>query len=102
MELALFDWEEAYRQIPTKMDQLWYLLVEDFAENFLVDTHITFGGVARCGSFGRPANTWKHIMKNDFKLLNIFRWVDDNLFVRLQGEPISMEEVVANHPSLEY
>ncbi|KAA1093783.1 hypothetical protein PGTUg99_029315 [Puccinia graminis f. sp. tritici] len=49
MELALFDWEKAYRQIPTRMDQWKYLLVKDFNREFLVDTRITFGGVAGCG-----------------------------------------------------
>ncbi|KAA1072116.1 hypothetical protein PGT21_028285 [Puccinia graminis f. sp. tritici] len=75
------------------MDQWKYLLVKDFDGNFLLDTRITFGGVAGCGSFGRPADAWKLIMKSHFKLLNIFRWVDDNLFVRLQGENISMEDI---------
>jgi hypothetical protein len=89
MELALFDWEKAYLQIPTQMDQWKYLLVKDFNRQFLLDTQITFGGVAGCSSFGRPADAWKRIMKEHFKLLNIFRWVDVNLFVRLQGENIS-------------
>ncbi|POW04379.1 hypothetical protein PSTT_10453 [Puccinia striiformis] len=53
-ELGLFDWEKAYRQIPTKMDQWPFLLVQDFDGNLLLDTRITFGGVAGCGSFGRP------------------------------------------------
>jgi hypothetical protein len=94
MELALFDWEKAYRQIPTRKEQWRYLMVKDFNGNFLIDTRITFGGVAGCGSFGRPADAWKLVMKSHFKLLNIFRWVDDNLFVRLQGEDISMDDVV--------
>jgi hypothetical protein len=94
MELALFDWEKAYRQIPTRRDQWKYLLVKYFDGNFLLDTRITFGGVAGCGSFGRPADAWKVIMKSHFKILNIFRWVDDNLFVRLQGENILMEDIV--------
>lgn len=54
--LGVFDWEKTYRQIPTKMDQWGYLLVKDFDDNLYVDTRITFGGVAGCGSFGRPAD----------------------------------------------
>ncbi|KNF02154.1 hypothetical protein PSTG_04651 [Puccinia striiformis f. sp. tritici PST-78] len=93
-DLALFDWEKAYRQIPTKRRQWKYLLVKDFDGNFLVDTRITFGGVAGCGSFGRPADAWKLIMKNEFKLINVFRWVDDNLFVKLKTDLLTMEEVI--------
>ncbi|KAI7944174.1 hypothetical protein MJO28_011702 [Puccinia striiformis f. sp. tritici] len=93
-ELALFDWEKAYRQIPTRRDQWAYLLVKDFNRNFLVDTQITFGGVAGCGSFGRPADAWKLIMKQEFNLVNVFRWVDNNLFVRLKSDQISMEDVI--------
>ncbi|EHS64354.1 uncharacterized protein PGTG_22178 [Puccinia graminis f. sp. tritici CRL 75-36-700-3] len=93
-ELGLFDWEKAYRQIPTRREQWRYLLVKDFDDNLLVDTRITFGGVAGCGSFGRPADAWKLIMKNQFKLVNVFRWVDDNLFVREENATVSMKEVV--------
>ncbi|KAA1094421.1 hypothetical protein PGT21_020755 [Puccinia graminis f. sp. tritici] len=99
-ELALFDWEKAYRQIPTKRDQWRYLLVQDFDGNLLVDTRITFGGVAGCGSFGRPADAWKLIMRNHFQLANIFRWVDDNLFVRELGSDTLMSEVVKKSTEL--
>ncbi|POW06489.1 hypothetical protein PSHT_10322 [Puccinia striiformis] len=61
-ELALFDWEKAYRQIPTRKEQWKYPSVKDFEGNLLLDTQITFGGVAGCGSFGRPADVWKLIM----------------------------------------
>ncbi|KAI7967938.1 hypothetical protein MJO29_001215 [Puccinia striiformis f. sp. tritici] len=100
LELALFDWEKAYRQIPTQMDQWRYLLVQDFEGNLLLDTRITFGGVAGCGSFRRPADAWNLIMRNHFRLVNIFRWVDDNLFVRFQGDKVSMEEVVIKSQEL--
>ncbi|KNF04476.1 hypothetical protein PSTG_02389 [Puccinia striiformis f. sp. tritici PST-78] len=100
LELALFDWEKAYRQIPTRKDQWRYLLVQDFDGNLLLDTRITFGGVAGCGSFGQPADAWKLIMRNHFRLVNIFRWVDDNLFVRFQGDDVSMEEVVIKSQEL--
>ncbi|KAI7951955.1 hypothetical protein MJO28_007639 [Puccinia striiformis f. sp. tritici] len=100
LELALFDWEKAYRQIPTRMEQWRYLLVRDFDGNLLLDTRITFGGVAGCGSFGRPADAWKLIMKKHFNLVHIFRWVDDNLFVRMKGDAVSMDEVVEKSQQL--
>lgn len=60
--LALFDWYKAYRQIPTAMSQWPYLMILDPDGHILLDTRISFGGVAGCGSFGRPADAWKHIM----------------------------------------
>ncbi|POW19431.1 hypothetical protein PSHT_04707 [Puccinia striiformis] len=71
-ELGLFDWEKAYRQIPTRMDQWPYLFVQDFDGNLFLDTRITFGGVAGCGSFGRPADAWKEIMMAEFDLIHVF------------------------------
>ncbi|EHS62642.1 uncharacterized protein PGTG_22547 [Puccinia graminis f. sp. tritici CRL 75-36-700-3] len=46
--LALFDWEKAYRQIPTHPSQWPYLMVKGMDENLYLDTRITFGGVAGC------------------------------------------------------
>ncbi|KNF02802.1 hypothetical protein PSTG_04087 [Puccinia striiformis f. sp. tritici PST-78] len=92
-KLALFDWEKAYRQIPTRIEQWKYLLVKDFDGNFLVDTRITFGGVTGCRCFKKPADAWKLIIKEEFNLGNIFRWVDDNLFVKLKSIKVSMTEV---------
>ncbi|POW19868.1 hypothetical protein PSHT_04195 [Puccinia striiformis] len=93
-ELGLFDWEKAYRQIPTKMDQWPYLFVKDFDGNLLLDTRITFGGVAGCGSFGRPADAWKEVMMKEFDLVHVFRWVDDNLFVKLPRSGTKMVDIV--------
>ncbi|OAV93558.1 hypothetical protein PTTG_10138, partial [Puccinia triticina 1-1 BBBD Race 1] len=100
VELALFDWEKAYRQIPTKMRQWRYLMVKDFHGRFLLDTQITFGGVAGCGSFGRPADAWKEIMRSHFDLITIFRWVNNNLFVRSLGSTTDMKDVVAKSKEL--
>jgi hypothetical protein len=94
LELALFDWEKAYRQIPTKMLQWKYLMWQDFEGKLQLDTRITFGGVAGCGSFGRPADIWKNIMKRQFNLVEIFRWVDDNLFIKKRSDLTSMRDVV--------
>ncbi|KAI7961041.1 hypothetical protein MJO28_001530 [Puccinia striiformis f. sp. tritici] len=93
VELALFDWEKAYRQIPTAMDQWPYMFVLDFNGMLLLDTRITFGGVAGCGSFGRPADAWKRMMLSEFDLITIFRWVDDNLFIRKKGSTTCMDNV---------
>ncbi|KAA1065920.1 hypothetical protein PGT21_015509 [Puccinia graminis f. sp. tritici] len=99
-ELALFDWEKAYQQIPTRHDQWRYLLVKNFEDKLLVDTRITFGKVAGCGSFGRPADAWKLIMKKQFNLVNVFCWVDDNLFIREEGVTVSMKDVVKKSDEL--
>ncbi|KNF06400.1 hypothetical protein PSTG_00283 [Puccinia striiformis f. sp. tritici PST-78] len=69
--LAIFDWEKAYCQIPTAKSQWLYLMVQDFKNNILIDTQITFGGVAGCGSFGRPADAWEQIMWKEFGLVHI-------------------------------
>ncbi|KNF02314.1 hypothetical protein PSTG_04519 [Puccinia striiformis f. sp. tritici PST-78] len=90
--LALFDWEKAYRQIPTATDQWPYLMY--------VDTRITFGGVAGCGSFGRPADAWKQLMMKEFDLITIFCWVDDNLFIKKVNSDVGMEAVVKRSDQL--
>jgi hypothetical protein len=95
VELALFDWEKAYRQIPTAPNQWPYLMVKDFEDKILLDTRITFGGVAGCGSFGRPADAWKLIMKHEFDVLEVFRWVDDNLFIKIKDSAVTMDHIVA-------
>ncbi|KNE93566.1 hypothetical protein PSTG_13099 [Puccinia striiformis f. sp. tritici PST-78] len=92
--LALFDWEKAYRQIPTASNQWQYLMIRDLDDNIILDTRITFGGFAGCGSFGRPADAWKKIMLHEFDALAIFRWVDDNLFVKQTDSILQMEDVV--------
>ncbi|OAV93763.1 hypothetical protein PTTG_27217 [Puccinia triticina 1-1 BBBD Race 1] len=98
--LALFDWEKAYRQIPTAPHQWPYLMVRDFDDKLLLDTRITFGGVAGCGSFGRPADAWKKIMLAEFDVLNVFRWVDDNLFVKRPYSTTLMTDVVKRSDEL--
>ncbi|EHS64210.1 uncharacterized protein PGTG_22133 [Puccinia graminis f. sp. tritici CRL 75-36-700-3] len=46
VKLALFDWEKAYRQIPTHPSQWPYLMVKGMDGKLYLDTRITFGGVA--------------------------------------------------------
>jgi uncharacterized protein YozE (UPF0346 family) len=99
-KLALFDWAKAYRQIPTHPSQWPYLLVKDLEGNLFLDTRITFGGVAGCGSFGIPADAWKKIMESEFNVVKIFRWVDDNLFIKKIDSTSSMEEVTKRSVSL--
>ena len=81
VRLGIFDWEGAYRQIPTHPSQWPYLTIKDFADSIYIDLRIAFGGVAGCGSFGGPADGWKDLMKVKFHLLEAFRWVDDNLMI---------------------
>jgi hypothetical protein len=98
--LALFDWEKAYRQIPTHPNQWRYLMVHDFNDNLYVDTRIAFGGVAGCGSFGRPVDAWKEVMQSKFDLVKIFHWVDDNLFIKKIQSKTVMSKVIARSVNL--
>lgn len=98
--LGLFDWEKAYRQIPTSMYQWRYLMVQDFDNRLYLDTRITFGGVAGCGSFGRPADAWKELMLHEHDIVTIFRWVDDNLFLKRFNSTTSMSDIVARSKTL--
>ncbi|KAA1106870.1 hypothetical protein PGTUg99_024218 [Puccinia graminis f. sp. tritici] len=93
-ELALFDWAKAYRQIPTLESQWPFLMVKDLNGGLYVDTRITFGGVAGCGSFGVPADAWKRIMEHKFDVVKIFRWVDDNLFIKNLGSACDMKSIM--------
>lgn len=92
--LAIFDWEKAYRQIPTKVDQRHYMLILGPDGMIYYDTRIGFGGVAGCGSFGRPADAWKLIMKNEFEVIEVFRWVDDALFIKEETSTCEMKHIV--------
>ncbi|EHS62704.1 uncharacterized protein PGTG_22607 [Puccinia graminis f. sp. tritici CRL 75-36-700-3] len=94
-DLALFDWEKAYRQVPTRMDQWPFLMVQDLDGGLFIDTRITFGAVAGCGSFGIPADAWKRIMTHEFDVEKIFRWVDDNLFVKRSSKSFSIRDIVS-------
>lgn len=98
--LAIFDWEKAYRQIPTLMAQWRYLLVQDLDGLLDVDTRITFGGVAGCGSFGRPADAWKQVMVKEFDVFTAFWWVDDNLFVKRLMSATSIEDITRRSQEL--
>lgn len=98
--LGLFDWEKAYRQIPTCMNQWRYLLVLDFDNNLYLSNRITFGGVAGCGSFGRPANAWTKIMKHEHDIVKVFRWVEDNLFLKRYDSTTEMSDIVARSTTL--
>lgn len=98
--LAIFDWEKAYRQIPTRIDQRQYMLILGPDGLIYYDTRIGFGGVAGCGSFGRPADAWKGIMKHEFDVTEVFRWVDDALFVKEETSNCSIKDVVERSKEL--
>ncbi|KNE97614.1 hypothetical protein PSTG_09163 [Puccinia striiformis f. sp. tritici PST-78] len=74
--LAVFDWEKAYRQIPTAKDQWPYLMVQDFNDRIL------------------------HIMLREFPLVAIFRWVDNNLFVKTLDAPVDLDQIVQRSNTL--
>lgn len=92
--IRIFDWEGAYRQIPTHPSQWKYLAILGFDDEVYIDTRISFGGVAGCGSFGGPADGWKELMREKFDLINIFQWVDDNLCVKRISLLLLMMEIV--------
>lgn len=80
--LGIYNWAHAYRQIPTLMSQWPFLMLLDFEGGILLDTRVTFGGVAGCGTFGQVADAWKQVMQSKFGFLRAFRWVDNTLFVK--------------------
>lgn len=100
--LGIFDWEKAYHQIPTHPSQWRYLMLRTNDDQLILDTRVSFGGVAGCGSFGGPADAWKDIMKEVFGFDEVFRWVDDNLFIKVVGNnnKTTMEDVVAESAEL--
>lgn len=80
-ELAIFDWQKAYRKLPAHTSQRKYLCIKDFDDMIWIDLAVGFGGVASCGVFGAPAHVWKIIMERLLGFKKIFRWVDDNLII---------------------
>ena len=44
--------------------------------------------------FGQPADAWKRLMLHKFNVINVFRWVDDNLFIKRSDDPLRMIDVV--------
>lgn len=77
-EVAIFDWQKAYRQLPSHPSQRQFLCILDFNGRVWVDLAVGFGGVASCGVFGAPAHVWKLLMERLLGFPKIFRWVDDN------------------------
>jgi hypothetical protein len=69
-------------------------MVKNFDNKIQLDTRITFGGVAGCRSFGCPMDAWKEVILWDFDITHIFRWVNDNLFVKQRNAKVTMEQVV--------
>ncbi|KAI7936620.1 hypothetical protein MJO28_015519 [Puccinia striiformis f. sp. tritici] len=98
--LAIFDWEKAYRQIPTAKSQWPYLMIRNFDNQILIDTRIAFGGVASCGSFGRPADVWQQIMLKEFDLMGAFQWVDNNLFIKKPESNLTLDHIIRRSEEL--
>ena len=82
VHVGIFDWAKAYRKILKAPNQWPYLMNKDFEGKLYLDTRMAFGGVAGCGSFGRPEDAWKHIMLKEFNLVAVFQCVDNNLFFK--------------------
>lgn len=95
VSLEIFDWKSAYRQVPTSSDQWKYLMIKDFEGGLWMDTRVAFGGVAGCGTFGRVADVWKEIVRRLLKIERLFRWVDDVMIVKVEGDTFRLEDVVA-------
>jgi hypothetical protein len=92
--LAIVDWLKAYRQGSTHHSQWRYLTIKDFNGNIWVDTRIPFGGVAGCGTFGWMADAWKEIIMKLLNVREVFRWVDDSMFIKCEGDELNMEDVL--------
>lgn len=78
----------------TAQHQWRFLTIKDFQGNIWVDTKIPFGGVAGCGAFGWLADARKEIIIALFNVHQIFRWVDDNMFVKFEDEPLEMKDIL--------
>lgn len=99
-EVAIFDWQKAYRQLPGHPSQRKYLCIKDFEGHIWVDLAVGFGGVASCGVFGAPAHVWKQIMEHLLGFPKIFRWVDDNMILRRPGHSASLSDITCISASL--
>lgn len=71
-EVAMFDWQKAYRQLPSHPSQRRFLCIKDFDGKIWIDLAVGFGGVASCGVFGAPAHVWKMIMERVLGFPKIF------------------------------
>jgi hypothetical protein len=92
--LAIYDWEKAYRQARTKEEEWRYLAIKDFRNRIWMDIAVPFGGVAGCGTFGKVADAWRLIIMKVLGIDRIFRWVDDNMIVKLERDNLQIKDVV--------
>ncbi|KAG0141549.1 hypothetical protein CROQUDRAFT_51507, partial [Cronartium quercuum f. sp. fusiforme G11] len=68
--------------------------------HLLIDTAVSFGRVAGCGTFGRVADAWRETILYEFNLVNIFRWVDEAFFLKEFEEVIEMQTTVEKSQEL--
>lgn len=92
--LAIFDWKKAYRQVATEYNQWKYLTIKDFDGLIWIDTRVAFGGVGGCGTFGKVADVWRKIVQRLLGIKKTFRWVDDCMITKEEGENIRMQDVL--------
>lgn len=69
-------------------------MIKDFKGSIWMDTRIAFGGVAGCGTFGWMADAWRDIVVTLLGVDRIFRWVDDNMFVKVVGSYCTKYEML--------
>lgn len=91
--LAVVDWAKAYRQLGIHPCQRRYLCILDFEGRIWVELAVGFGGVASCGIFGAPAETWKHIIIKKLNIPNVFRWVDNNLILKRPDDQVTLKDI---------
>lgn len=69
-------------------------MIKDFQNRIWVDTRTPFGGVAGCATFGWLADAWRDIIMTLLSIDKVFRWVDDNMFVKIEGSRLQMGDVI--------
>lgn len=79
-QVAVFDVESAYRNIPiSPLDQPHFCVRS--GDDFFIDHCAAFGSASSCGMFGRVADAFVAILKK-FGAEVVLKWVDDIIFFR--------------------
>ncbi|KAG0140014.1 hypothetical protein CROQUDRAFT_674868 [Cronartium quercuum f. sp. fusiforme G11] len=90
-----FTFEETKHRIgPSDTNILAVLMIRTFDDKVKINTTVAFGCIAGCGTFGIVTDAWQDILLKEFDLMNIFRWVDDALFLKETETTLNMESIV--------
>jgi hypothetical protein len=78
---ATVDWEDAFRQLPIRRNELWmgvvqWNVVEGGSEQFYVDGNAKFGHSRSIGSFGRVNKAFVTLIEKE-GIADVIYWVDD-------------------------